>query len=62
MSKSNKTTKEFKIPTMITNKNQMPVLDRTKLLFWDQPSGEAKATGTPITKKKDKAIKERTTN
>jgi len=57
-----KTTKELKIPTAKTKRNQIPVPDRTKPLFWDQPSGEAKTTGTPTTKRKDSATREKSVN
>ena len=62
MSNKSQTTKEFRIPVTITRRNQIPVPESTKFLFWDQPSGEAKATGTLITNRKDRMIKEKTTS
>jgi len=47
---------------MITRKNQIPVPDRTKPLFWAHPSGEAKVTGTPTTRRKDRTIRANTTH
>lgn len=38
----------------------MPVPDSTRLLFSAQPLGDAKATGTPTTRRKDRAIKAKT--
>ena len=55
-----KTTNEFKTPTTKTRISQSPAPDRTRLLFWDHPSGEAKLTGTPINRRKDKKIKPKT--
>jgi len=56
----NKTTKEFRIPTTKTRRNQRPVPDSTRLLFCAHPLGDAKATGTPITRRKDSVIKAKT--
>lgn len=55
-----KTTKEFRIPTIKTRRNQRPVPESTRLLFFAQPLGDAKATGTLITKRKDNVIKAKT--
>ena len=51
------TTKEFKIPTANTNRIHSPRPEKTVLLYSVQPSGEAKTTGTPTTKRKDNKIK-----
>jgi hypothetical protein len=53
---TSKITKDVKTPTRKTNRNQKPVPDKIKPLFSDHPS-EAKVTGTPTTRKKDRAIK-----
>ena len=53
----NYTTKELKTPTVNTNNNQRLKPEKTKLLFSDQPFGEAKTTGTPTTKANDTTIK-----
>ena len=47
------TTNEFKIPTKKTKKIHKPMPEKTVLLFSDQPSGYANATGTPTTKTKE---------
>ena len=49
----NYTTKEFRIPTVKTRRNHKPIPEKTVRLFSTQPSGVAKATGTPITTRKD---------
>jgi len=56
------TTKEFSIPTKKTNRIHNPSPEKTVLLFAVHPSGEAKATGTPTTKRKDKAMKANSVN
>ena len=56
----NQTTKEFRIPTTKTRRNQIPVPESTKLLFWAHPLGDANATGTPITRRKESVIKAKT--
>ena len=53
------TTKEFKTPTAKTRITHKPKPEKTVPLFPVQPSGEAKTTGTPTTKKKDTIIKAR---
>ena len=50
------TTKEFSTPTKKTSKTHSPSPENTVLLFSVQPCGDAKATGTPTTNKKDSAI------
>lgn len=50
------TTKEFRIPTKNTKKIQSVAPENTNCLEPDQPSGEAKTTGTPTTRAKDTAI------
>ena len=40
----------------------MPVPDKTNPLFWAHPSGDAKVTGTLITKRKERIIKDKTMN
>lgn len=52
----NYTTKELRIPTVKTRRNHKPIPEKTVPLFSTQPSGVAKATGTPITKRKDTTI------
>lgn len=47
------TTKELRIPTKNTSKNQIPIPEKTVPLFSAQPSGVAKTTGTPTTKRND---------
>jgi hypothetical protein len=56
------TTKEFNIPTKKTNRIHNPRPEKTVPLFSVHPSGEAKATGTPTTKRKDKAMKANNVN
>ena len=56
------TTKEFKTPTAKTRRIHKPRPEKTVRLFSVQPSGEAKTTGTPTTKRKDNAIKARRVN
>ena len=51
------TTKEFKMPTAKTSRNQIPIPENTVRLFSIQPSGVAKTTGTPTTKRKETIIK-----
>ena len=58
----NYTTKEFKIPTAKTKKTHKLKPEKTVPLFPVQPSGEAKTTGTPTTKKKDTVIKAKRTS
>lgn len=43
------------MPTVKTNKNHKPTPEKMVPLFSTQPFGEAKVTGTPITKRKDTA-------
>jgi hypothetical protein len=50
------TTKELSTPTKNTSKTHKPSPEKTVPLFSVQPCGEAKATGTPTTKRKDSAI------
>jgi hypothetical protein len=52
----NYTTKELRIPTKNTSKNQIPIPENTVPLFSAQPSGVAKTTGTPTTKRNDTTI------
>ena len=56
------TTKEFKTPTAKTRRSHKPRPEKTTRLFSVQPSGEAKTTGTPTTKRKDNAIKAKRVN
>ena len=56
------TTKEFKTPTAKTNRSHKPRPEKTTRLFSVQPSGEAKTTGTPTTKRKDNATKAKRVN
>ena len=56
------TTKEFKTPTAKTRRTHKPRPEKTVRLFSVQPSGEAKTTGTPTTKRKDNAIKAKRVN
>ena len=55
-----KTTKKFRTPVRITRRNQIPVPDSRRLLFWAQPSGEAKVTGTFTTSRKDRTTRDKT--
>ena len=48
------TTNELNTPTKNTSKTQSPRPENTVPLFCVQPSGEAKTTGTPITKRKER--------
>lgn len=52
----NYTTKEFRIPTANTRKIQSVAPENTNCLEDDQPSGEARTTGTPTTRASDNAI------
>lgn len=56
------TTKEFKTPTAKTKRSHKPRPEKTTRLFSVQPSGEAKTTGTPTTKRKDNATKAKRVN
>ena len=56
------TTKEFKTPTAKTKRSHKPRPEKTIRLFSVQPSGEAKTTGTPTTKRKDNATKAKRVN
>jgi len=56
------TTKEFKIPTAKTKRNHRPKPEKIVPLYSVQPSGEAKTTGTPITRRKDNVIKAKRVN
>ena len=47
------TTKELRIPTKNTSKNQIPIPEKTVPLFSAHPSGVAKTTGTPTTNRND---------
>jgi len=58
----NQTTKEFKIPTEKTKRNQREILDRTKPLFSDQPFEAEKPTGTPTTRRSERMTKENKRN
>ncbi len=60
--KSIYTTKEFNRPTKKTNRIHNPRPEKTVPLFSVHPSGEAKATGTPTTRRKDKAINANSVN
>lgn len=44
------------MPTKKTSRNQIPIPEKTVPLFSDQPSGVAKTTGTPTTKRNDTTI------
>jgi hypothetical protein len=48
--------KELRIPTKRTNPIHNDTPENTTFLLLDQPSGEASATGTPITGKNEIAI------
>ena len=50
-------TNEFNRPTTNNNTNQALTPEKTKERDVVQPSGEAKITGTPITRMKERAIK-----
>jgi hypothetical protein len=52
----NYTTNELSTPTKKTSKTHRPRPENTVPLFSVQPCGEAKATGTPTTKRKDSAM------
>jgi hypothetical protein len=56
------TTKEFKTPTAKTKKNHNPRPEKILPLFCVQPSGEAKATGTPTTNKNETPINAKRVN
>ena len=56
------TTKEFKTPTAKTRRIHKKRPEKTVRFFSVQPSGEAKTTGTPTTKRKDNAMKARRVN
>lgn len=56
------TTKEFSTPTKKTSKTHTPNPENTVPLFSVQPWGEANATGTPTTNKKDSAINKNNVN
>lgn len=56
------TTKEFNRPTKKTNRIHNPRPEKTVPLFSVHPSGDAKATGTPTTRRKDKAINANSVN
>ena len=49
-------TKELRTPTRKTSKTHRPRPENTVPLFSVQPCGEANATGTPTTNRKDNAI------
>jgi hypothetical protein len=55
-------TKEFKIPSAKTKRNQTPNPEKTVPLFSVHPFGEANTTGTPTTKRKEVAIKVKRVN
>jgi hypothetical protein len=48
--------KEFKMPTRNTKPIHREAPEKTVFLLVDQPSGDAKTTGTPITRRKERAI------
>ena len=48
------TTNELKTPTKSTRRTHKPKPEKTVPLFCVQPSGDAKTTGTPITKSRDR--------
>jgi hypothetical protein len=50
------------MPTANTKRNQSPKPEKIGPLYSVQPSGEAKTTGTPISKRKDKIIKANSVN
>ena len=56
----NQTTKEFKIPTANTNRNQRPTPEKTKLRLLTQPFGSANVYGTPTTRANERAIRANT--
>ena len=45
------------MPTTKTKKTQRPKPEKTVPLFVAQPSGEANTTGTPTTRRKERAVK-----
>lgn len=51
------TTKELKTPSNNTSRIHNPAPEKIVPLFCVQPSGEAKTTGTPTTKRKERPIK-----
>jgi hypothetical protein len=48
--------KEFKMPTRNTKPIHREAPENTVFLLVDQPSGDARTTGTPITSRKDRTI------
>ncbi len=50
-------TNEFNNPTTNNSTNQAPTPDNTNLRTGIHPSGEAKTTGTPITRINERAMK-----
>lgn len=56
------TTKEFKIPTAKTSKNQIPKPENTVPLFSNHAFGDAKITGTPTTSRNDTTINAKSVN
>jgi hypothetical protein len=60
--KNGYTTKELKTPTKRTRRTHKPRPEKTVPLFSVQPSGEAKTTGTPTTKRKERPIKASSVN
>jgi hypothetical protein len=55
-------TNEFKSPTTTKSTNQALIPENTNERDVVQPSGEAKTTGTPITRKKERRIKQKSAN